>query len=249
MLFAAERANDWDLAVFVHVLGAMILVGGAVTAAAMAVIGWRDESSDLRRRSTKTLLVVALPGYLIMRIAAEWAYATEGWDEPADDDEPAWLGIGYITADLGGLLLLIALILGGIGIRRDRTGGGGALLRISGAIADLPRARSTSSPSGRWAASPTSTQRRTSPARRSWAGPARAIHACMAAEFRLSEVIAALSHALDLTEGQPQGHAARTLPDRHAAGGRDRARRRAGGRAVLRAAAQGRGLLAATPRG
>ena len=33
---------------------------------------------------------------------------------------------------------------------------------------------------------------------------------CMAAEFRLSEVIAALSHALDLTEGQPQGHAARS---------------------------------------
>jgi HD-GYP domain-containing protein (c-di-GMP phosphodiesterase class II) len=28
--------------------------------------------------------------------------------------------------------------------------------------------------------------------------------------FRLSEVIAALSHALDLTEGQPRGHAART---------------------------------------
>ena len=31
-----------------------------------------------------------------------------------------------------------------------------------------------------------------------------------AARIRLSEVIAALSHALDLTEGQPQGHAARS---------------------------------------
>jgi putative nucleotidyltransferase with HDIG domain len=30
------------------------------------------------------------------------------------------------------------------------------------------------------------------------------------AEFRLSEAIAALSYALDITEGQPQGHAART---------------------------------------
>ena len=28
--------------------------------------------------------------------------------------------------------------------------------------------------------------------------------------FRLSEVLAALSHALDLTEGQPAGHAVRT---------------------------------------
>ena len=30
------------------------------------------------------------------------------------------------------------------------------------------------------------------------------------AQFRLSEVLGALSHALDLTEGQPVGHAART---------------------------------------
>ena len=56
-LFAAERANGLDLAILVHVLGAMVLVGGLVTAAAMSVIGWRDESSALRRRSTKTLLL------------------------------------------------------------------------------------------------------------------------------------------------------------------------------------------------
>ena len=135
MLFAVERPNDIDLALTFHVLGAMILVGGAVTAAAMAVIGWRDESSELRRRSTKTLLAVALPGWFIMRIAAEWVYAKENWDELPDDLQPDWIGIGYITADLGGLLLLIALILGWIGIRRDRQGGGGTLLRISGILA------------------------------------------------------------------------------------------------------------------
>ena len=135
MLFLADRPNDIDLALLVHVLGAMVLVGGLVTAAAMTVIGWRDESSELRRRSTKTLLVVALPGYLVMRVAAEWIYAKEHWDDVPDDLQPAWLGIGYITADGGGLLLLIALILGGIGIRKDRSGGGGTLLKISGAIA------------------------------------------------------------------------------------------------------------------
>ncbi len=135
MLFLAERPNDIDLVLLIHVLGAMVLVGGLVTAAAMTVIGWRDESSDLRRRSTKTLLVVALPGYLVMRVAAEWIYAKEHWDDVPDDLQPTWLGIGYITADGGGLLLLIALILGGIGIRKDRSGGGGTLLKISGAIA------------------------------------------------------------------------------------------------------------------
>jgi HD-GYP domain-containing protein (c-di-GMP phosphodiesterase class II) len=36
------------------------------------------------------------------------------------------------------------------------------------------------------------------------------ISAPIPAEIRLSEVIAAMSYALDITEGQPQGHAART---------------------------------------
>ena len=49
--------------------------------------------------------------------------------------EPAWIGIGFITAEAGGLLLLIALILGWLGIRRERKGGGSTLLRISGVIA------------------------------------------------------------------------------------------------------------------
>jgi hypothetical protein len=135
VLFALERPNDVDLAVFVHVLGAMILVGALVTAAAMSVIGWRDESIDLRRRSTMTLLVVALPAWFVMRIAAQWAYSSGGWDSIPDDAEPAWIGIGFITAELGGLLLLIALILGWLGIRRERKGGGSTLLRVSGVIA------------------------------------------------------------------------------------------------------------------
>ena len=135
MLFAATRANDVDLALTVHVLGAMVLVGALVTAAAMAIIGWRDESSDLRRRSTLTLLVVALPAYIVMRIGAEWTADKEGWNDVDDKLIPAWIDIGYITADGGALLLLIALILGGIGLRQDRKGGGGTLLRISGVIA------------------------------------------------------------------------------------------------------------------
>jgi hypothetical protein len=129
------RANDIDLALLVHVLGAMVLVGGVLTAAAASLIGWRDEAVSLRRLSLKTLLFAALPGFIVMRVGAEWVYAEEGWDSVPDDDQPAWIGIGYITADLGGLLLLIALILGWIGLRRERGGGGAGLLRASGVIA------------------------------------------------------------------------------------------------------------------
>ena len=86
-----------------------------------------------------------------MRVGAQWVESKEHLDDLPDD--PAWLGIGYITADGGGLLLLIALILGGIGhaqvAQRRRQAG------CSRRAASSPRSwsRSTSSPSGRWAPS------------------------------------------------------------------------------------------------
>jgi hypothetical protein len=129
------RPDAINLALLVHVLGAMVLVGGLLTAASAAIIGWRDESISLRRFSYKTLLWVAFPAYIVMRIGAQWVESKEHLDNLAE--EPTWLGIGYITADGGGVLLLIALILGGIGLRRSRKGGGNGLLKASGVIATL----------------------------------------------------------------------------------------------------------------
>jgi hypothetical protein len=128
------RPDSINIALLVHVVGAMVLVGGLVTAAGAAIIGWRDEGAALRRFSYWTLLAVALPGYLVMRIGAEWTYSKEHLDSLPDD--PTWVGIGYMTADAGLLLLLIALILGGIGMRRSRSGGGG-LLKASTVIATI----------------------------------------------------------------------------------------------------------------
>ena len=78
---------------------------------------------------------MAFPGYIVMRIAAQWVESKEHLDDLAE--EPTWLGIGYITADAGGLLLLIALILGGVGLRRSRKGGGNGLLKATGVLATL----------------------------------------------------------------------------------------------------------------
>ena len=127
------RSDSIDIALFVHVIGAMVLVGGLLTASTAALAGWKDESVALRRFSYKTLLAVALPGYIVMRIGAQWVES----EEKLEDADFAWLTIGYITADVGALLLLIALILGGIGVRKSRTGGGGGLLKTSGVIATL----------------------------------------------------------------------------------------------------------------
>jgi len=134
-VLAAVRPHSWDLAVLVHVLGAMVLVGGLVTAAGTGIVGWRDTSGALRRFSALTLFAVALPGWIIMRVGAEWAYSKEGWNKVPGKLQPTWLGIGYLTADIGGIVLLVALVLGGIGIRRTRSGGGTRLLRASTAVA------------------------------------------------------------------------------------------------------------------
>ena len=129
------RPDSIDLALIVHVLGAMVLVGALLTSSAMAIIGWNDEEPTLGRLSYKTLLFVGLPGFLVMRGAAEWVASKEHLNDLPTT--PTWLGIGFATADIGGDLLLIALILGGIGLRRSRTGGGTGLLKASGAIATL----------------------------------------------------------------------------------------------------------------
>ena len=133
-LLAVSRPTEWNFPLFVHVLGAMILVGGLLTGASTLLYARGD--TRFLRLGYWTLLAVALPGYIVMRIGAEWIYSKEGWDDLPDNvDEPAWLGIGYIIADVGALLTLIALILGGIGIRRLRSGGGSGLLKAAMVIA------------------------------------------------------------------------------------------------------------------
>jgi hypothetical protein len=134
-MLAAVRPHSSDFAVFVHVAGAMILVGGLVTAAGAGILGWRDTAAGLRRFAALTLFAVALPGCLIMRAGAEWIYSKEDWDKVPDKLQPTWLGIGFLTADIGGIILLVALILGGIGVRRARSGGGAAVLRTSTVLA------------------------------------------------------------------------------------------------------------------
>ena len=48
-----------------------------------------------------------------MRVGAEWTYSREGWDDlPEGVDDPGWLATGAIIGDVGGLILLIALVLG-----------------------------------------------------------------------------------------------------------------------------------------
>ena len=127
-IVATVRPHAWDFPLFLHVLGAMILVGGLLTGA--ACLGLARGDSRFLRLGYRSLLFVALPGWLLMRIAAEWIASKEGWTANGVPT-PKWLDIGFILADAGGFILLISLIVGGIGVRRLRAGQGSTLLRTT----------------------------------------------------------------------------------------------------------------------
>lgn len=101
----ASSRPFWPL--FLHVLGAMTLVGAVLTVALLSWVAWaRPDLGVLRRATWMTLLAVALPSYLLMRLAGQWIYSKEGFD---GQNDPTWLGVGYGVADMGLLLLLVTL--------------------------------------------------------------------------------------------------------------------------------------------
>jgi hypothetical protein len=128
-LIAAVRPDSADFPLFVHIVGATILVGGLLAGA--SALAFAKGDTKLLRLGYWSLLAVSLPGYVIMRIGAEWIYSKENWDDVPDDLIPAWLEIGYIIADAGALVLLIALVVGGIGMYRMRVGKGAGLLKVT----------------------------------------------------------------------------------------------------------------------
>jgi hypothetical protein len=123
---AALRPDDWDWPLFLHVVGAMLLVGTLLAASIVLVADWRrrraGQPPTLATLGAKILLLGVVPSYVLMRIGAEWIYSREGID---DDNVPGWLDFGYAAADLGALLLIIALVAAGLSVRRARRGGGG----------------------------------------------------------------------------------------------------------------------------
>lgn len=139
MPLAAIRPDDWNLPLFLHVVGAMLLVGSlALVVAAFAAAWSRDDRAAaalLTRLGFRSLLIATLPSYVLMRVAAEWTAA----EENLGDSPPTWLDVGYITADLGLLVLVATTIAAGIAARaaRRERGRGAGLRRVSTVLATL----------------------------------------------------------------------------------------------------------------
>ena len=132
-VLAAIRPDSVNFPLFLHVFGAMLLVGTLFAVALATLLGRSrpDDAVGLTRFSLKTLLIGVLPAYILMRIGAQWIYSKEGWDDVPDKFRPGWLDIGVIIGDLGGLILLVSLLAGGVGVYRLREGKGSGLLKVT----------------------------------------------------------------------------------------------------------------------
>ena len=130
-VLAAIRPDDQSFALLLHLVGATV-VFGALLASATSLALARGEIR-LLRLGYFSLLFVGLPGLILLRLAGQWLYQLQNWDDlPAQIPEPDWLSIGFVVADWGGLLFLLSLVVGGIGIYRLGKGkGGAALLKVT----------------------------------------------------------------------------------------------------------------------
>ena len=119
-MVAVVRPDSWNVALLVHVAGAMLTMGGLVVAT-VAVAGARrrrEGTAVLARLGFRTLLLAVLPALIVMRVGAEWIASEE------DLADPSWIGIGYSTADGGILLTVIATVLAWRATKRGADGPG-----------------------------------------------------------------------------------------------------------------------------
>jgi hypothetical protein len=137
-LFAAIRPDAWNLPLFLHILGAMVLVGTLVLVAASLAGAWRGGSVGAVRLGFRGLLLAALPAWIVTRVTAEWLVSEENLDE----DPPGWVDAGYMISDTTLLLLIAATVCAGVAARRAARveAGGGRAGRAGAGGAGLGRA-------------------------------------------------------------------------------------------------------------
>jgi uncharacterized cupredoxin-like copper-binding protein len=134
-VLGAIRPAGQDFPVLLHIVGATIVFGALL--ASVSSLALARGQVRLLRVGYFSLLLVALPGWILMRLSGEWIYRKQGWNSlPHDLKDTTWLRIGFGVADYGGLLFLVALVIGGVAVRRLRNGKKGiGLLRITTGIA------------------------------------------------------------------------------------------------------------------
>jgi hypothetical protein len=130
-MIAAVRPDNINIALFLHVLGAMLLVGALLAVTLATALGWRREG--FTRFALWLVPFAVVPAWILMRIGAEWAQSREH----LKDANFTWLDIGFTTADGGAIVIVIALVLAILGLRKLRSGRGHTFGRVAGVLAGI----------------------------------------------------------------------------------------------------------------
>jgi len=123
-MLAVIRPDSWNLPLFLHVLGAVVLFGSTATLAIAGFAGlrWKDHAPLLSRLVLRAWLLAVVPSWILMRVAAGWILSKEFPDE---DKAPGWVGVGFIVSEPGAVLLLVLGLLAWLWARRKGTGRAG----------------------------------------------------------------------------------------------------------------------------
>ena len=120
-VIATIRPHDWEFPLFLHVLGALALIGALTLTVALLFSVWRGGSAAGVRLALRSLTLGVIPAWLVLRVSAEWIADKEGYADL--DDPPDWIGFGYLAGDAGFLLILISTLLAWLATRKVRAEG------------------------------------------------------------------------------------------------------------------------------
>jgi uncharacterized membrane protein len=118
-MLAAIRPDSWNLPLFLHVLGAILLFGGT---GAIAILGFaarrrNAQAALLARLVAQTWFLFVAPAWIVMRVGAQWIVGKE-----FPDSSPGWVGVGFAVSDGGAVLLLVLGVLAALSVRRGGSG-------------------------------------------------------------------------------------------------------------------------------
>jgi hypothetical protein len=118
-MLAVIRPDSWNLPLFLHVLGAIVLFGATATVAIVGFAGrtHAPQARMLARVGLKTFLFGIIPGFILMRAAAGWIV-----DKEFPDKTPGWVDVGFAVSEPGAILLIALGILAWMSVRRQGVG-------------------------------------------------------------------------------------------------------------------------------
>jgi len=132
---AAIRPDEWGLPVFLHILGALTLIGALGLSVAFLLAAWRGASRESLRLALRTLTLGVIPAWVVLRVSAEWIADKEGINDI--DEPPSWVEIGYIVGDAGFLLIVVSSLLAWFAYRRSDAGASSATVRVATVLIGL----------------------------------------------------------------------------------------------------------------